>query len=66
MRDRSDAPRLRADDYHPWTTYIDAREEAHRRGDVKVGTDHLVLALLRDPDPSRPRSEPTSSRRARR
>ncbi len=37
------------DDYHPWTTYIDAREEARRRGDRKVGTEHLVLALLMDP-----------------
>lgn len=37
------------DDYHPWTTYIDAREEARRRGDRKVGTEHLVLALLMEP-----------------
>jgi hypothetical protein len=33
-------------DYHPWTTYIDAREEARRRGDRRVGTEHLALALL--------------------
>ena len=36
--------------YHPWTTYIDAREEARRRGDRRVGTEHLVLGLLREPD----------------
>jgi Clp amino terminal domain, pathogenicity island component len=39
-----------ADSYHPWTTYIAAREEARRRGDARVGTDHLVLGLLRDAD----------------
>jgi Clp amino terminal domain, pathogenicity island component len=38
-----------ADEYHPWTTYISAREEARRRGDRKVGTDHLMLALLYEP-----------------
>ena len=38
-----------ADDYHPWTTYVDARHEARRRGDHKVGTEHLVLALLMEP-----------------
>jgi hypothetical protein len=37
------------DAYHPWTTYIYAREEARRRGDRRVGTDHLVLGLLHDP-----------------
>jgi hypothetical protein len=36
--------------YHPWTTYIVAREEARRRGDRKVGTEHLLLALLSEPD----------------
>jgi hypothetical protein len=35
--------------YHPWTTYIAAREEARRRGDRKVGTDHLLLGLLQEP-----------------
>ena len=38
-----------ADAYHPWGTYIDAREEARRRGDRRVGTEHLVLGLLREP-----------------
>ena len=38
-----------ADAYHPWSTYIDAREEARRRGDRKVGTEHLILALLKEP-----------------
>jgi hypothetical protein len=37
-----------AGEYHPWTTYVYAREEARRRGDRRVGTEHLVLALLRD------------------
>jgi Clp amino terminal domain, pathogenicity island component len=36
--------------YHPWSTYITAREEARRRGDRKVGTEHLLLALLSEPD----------------
>jgi hypothetical protein len=35
--------------YLPWSTYIDAREEARRRGDRKVGTEHLVLGLLMEP-----------------
>ncbi len=38
-----------ADAYHPWRTYIDAREEARRRGDRKVGTEHLILGLLTEP-----------------
>jgi len=38
-----------AGEYHPWATYIYAREEARRRGDRRVGTDHLVLGLLREP-----------------
>jgi hypothetical protein len=36
------------DFYHPWSTYIFAREEARRRGDRRVGTEHLVLGLLHD------------------
>jgi hypothetical protein len=35
--------------YHPWSTYILARAEARRRGDRKVGTEHLLVALLTDP-----------------
>jgi hypothetical protein len=35
--------------YLAWSAYIDAREEARRRGDRKVGTEHLILALLREP-----------------
>jgi hypothetical protein len=46
MRTGSDS----GDGYHPWTTYIYAREEARRRGDRRVGTDHLVLGLLHDPE----------------
>ncbi|MDQ6615071.1 MAG: Clp protease [Actinomycetota bacterium] len=38
-----------ADAYHPWTTYILAREEARRRGDRRAGTEHLALGLLGDP-----------------
>ncbi|MHB1833596.1 MAG: Clp protease N-terminal domain-containing protein, partial [Solirubrobacteraceae bacterium] len=34
---------------NPWSTYIDAREEARRRGDRKVGTEHLILGLLSEP-----------------
>ncbi|MGD0453526.1 MAG: Clp protease N-terminal domain-containing protein [Solirubrobacteraceae bacterium] len=37
------------EDYHPWSTYIAAREEARRRGDRKVGTEHLLVSLLSDP-----------------
>ena len=37
------------DPYHPWSTYIEAREEARRLGDRRVGTDHLLLGLLHDP-----------------
>ena len=40
----------KAGEYHPWTTFIYAREEARRRGDRRVGTEHLVLGLLREPD----------------
>jgi hypothetical protein len=36
--------------YHPWTTYNAAREEARQRGDRRIGTEHLILALLRDED----------------
>jgi ATP-dependent Clp protease ATP-binding subunit ClpA len=30
--------------------YLDANAEAKRRGDRRVGTEHVVLALLADPD----------------
>ncbi len=36
--------------HHPWTTFAAAREEARSRGDRRVGTDHLLLGLLRDPE----------------
>jgi len=36
--------------YHPWKTYIAAREEARCRGDRRVGTEHLLVALLLEPD----------------
>lgn len=39
--------------YHPWTTHILAREEARSRGDRKIGTEHLVLGLLREPEVAR-------------
>ena len=32
------------------TVYLDANTEALRRGDRRVGTEHLVLAMLTDPD----------------
>ena len=35
--------------FNPWATAVYAREEARRRGDRRVGTEHLVLGLLRDP-----------------
>ena len=34
---------------HVWALYLRASEEARRRGDRRVGTDHLVLALLQEP-----------------
>jgi hypothetical protein len=36
--------------YHPWVTYVAARQEAQSRGDRRVGTDHLLIGLLRDPE----------------
>ena len=36
-------------DYNFGATFYDARNEAVRRGDRTVGTEHLVLALLIDP-----------------
>ena len=34
---------------HGWAIYLQASEEARRRGDRRVGTDHLLLALFEDP-----------------
>jgi hypothetical protein len=34
---------------HAWAVYLRASEEARRRGDRRVGTDHLLLALLEAP-----------------
>ena len=34
---------------HAWAVYLRASEEGRRRGDRRVGTDHLLLALLEDP-----------------
>jgi hypothetical protein len=36
--------------FNPWRTYIAAREEARCRGDRRVGTEHLLVALLLEPD----------------
>jgi ATP-dependent Clp protease ATP-binding subunit ClpA len=35
--------------HHVWAIYLQACEEARRRGDRRTGTDHLLLALLEDP-----------------
>ena len=34
---------------HGWHVYLQASEEARRRGDRRTGTDHVLLALLEDP-----------------
>jgi hypothetical protein len=34
---------------HGWAICLQAGEEARRRGDRRVGTDHILLALLEDP-----------------
>jgi Clp amino terminal domain, pathogenicity island component len=31
---------------HAWAIYLQASEEARRRGDRRAGTDHILLALL--------------------
>jgi len=36
--------------WNPWATYIAAREEARCRGDRRVGTEHLLVALLPEPE----------------
>ena len=37
--------------HHIWAIYLQASEEARRRGDRRAGTDHVLLGLL-DEDPS--------------
>ena len=37
-------------EYHPWSTLAAAQQEAKRIGDRRVGTDLLLLGLLRDHD----------------
>ena len=39
-----------SDPWNPWSTYMAAREEARCRGDRRVGTEHLLVALLLEPD----------------
>jgi len=34
---------------HAWALCLQAGEEARRRGDRRIGTDHLLLALCEDP-----------------
>ncbi len=34
---------------HVWAICLQASEEARRRGDRRVGTDHVLLALFEDP-----------------
>jgi ATP-dependent Clp protease ATP-binding subunit ClpA len=34
---------------HPWTIFMRASEEARRRGDRRIGTDHVLLGLLAEP-----------------
>jgi ClpA/ClpB-like protein len=46
---RPHATETNAAAYHPWRTYIAAREEARSRGDRRVGTEHLLVALLLEP-----------------
>ncbi|MGD1055999.1 MAG: Clp protease N-terminal domain-containing protein [Solirubrobacteraceae bacterium] len=46
---RKPTARRRGDEYHPWSTYIAAREEARRRGDRTIGTELLLVALLHYP-----------------
>src|SRR6202034_3817215 len=33
---------------HAWAIYLQAGEEARRRGDRRTGTDHILLALFED------------------
>ena len=45
MTTHSNAPET----LHAWSIFLQASEEARRRGDRRVGTDHIVLALCADP-----------------
>lgn len=40
----------RPEDYHAWSTYVRAREEARVLGERRVGTEHLAVALLAEPE----------------
>jgi Clp amino terminal domain, pathogenicity island component len=40
----------KAGGFNPWATVVCAREEARRRGNRRVGSEDLVLGLLRDPE----------------
>ena len=37
---------------HACAIYLQASEEARRRGDRRTGTDHILLALFEDPEPA--------------
>jgi hypothetical protein len=50
MSEPSDEGENPVNAYHPWSTVFDAGQEARRRGDRKIGTEHLALALLMEPD----------------
>lgn len=41
-------PHAPTTEYHPWSTFMAARQEARRRGDRTIGTDHMLLGLLRE------------------
>jgi ATP-dependent Clp protease ATP-binding subunit ClpA len=45
MTTEPDAPET----LHAWAIYLQASEEARRRGDRRTGTDHILLALFDDP-----------------
>ena len=40
----------KASGFIPWASYVYAREEARRRGDRRVGTEHVLLGLLHEPE----------------
>ena len=47
------AKEIKVGRFIPWATAVYAREEARRRGNRRIGTDDLVLGLLREPDIAR-------------